>query len=237
MKIRILLSAVVPAVVSAFVAGCINTATPTEVTKDYLEAVKTMDFDTVAALSSGKMSEDAKKGAEELAKLKKSEKDGDKTAREKMVMVAKIEGIFENISYKPECEKIDGDFAVVDVLANLEGKTATTHVYLKKVDGKWKVINKADYPKSEPAQAAPAKTEPKKAECKKDAAKKAEPAKAECKKAECKKDAVKKAEPAKAECKKAECKKAEPAKAEPKKTECKKAEPAKAEPKKAEPAK
>ena len=183
MKIRMLLSAVVPAAVSAFVAGCIGAATPTEVTKDYLEAVRAMDFDQVAALSGGKMSEDAKKGAEELAQLKESEKHGDKTAREKMVMVAKIEGIFENISYRTEGERIDGDFAVVDVLADLEGKTtATTHVYLKKIDGKWKVINKADYPKSEPEKAAPAKAEPKKAEpkkagCGKDEPKKAEPAK------------------------------------------------------------
>lgn len=232
MKIRILLSAVVPAVVSAVVAGCINTATPTEVTKDYLEAVRAMDFDTVAALSSGKMSEDAKKGAEELAKLKKSEKDGDKTAREKMVMVAKIEGIFENISYKPECEKIDGDFAVVDVLADLEGKTtATTHVYLKKVDGKWKVINKADHDKANPK-----KTECKKAECKKAECKKAE--KPECKKAECEKAGCSKSECKKDECRKSGCKKPECGKAdcekagcgkkpECKKSECKKVEPAK----------
>ena len=164
MKIRMLLSAVVPAAVSALIAGCIGGATPTEVTKDYLAAVKAMDFDKVAALSGGKMSEDAKKGAAELEQLKESEKRGDKAAREKMEMVAKVEGIFENISYKPECERIDGDFAVVDVLADVDGKPATTHVYLKKIDGKWKVINEEDYPKSEPRKAAPAGAEPKKVE-------------------------------------------------------------------------
>ena len=231
MKIRLLLSSVVPAVVSAFVAGCINTATPTEVTKDYLAAARAMDFDKVASLSSGQMSEDAKKGAAELAHLKESEKHGDKTAREKMALVAKIEGIFENITYKVQGEKIDGDLAVVDALADLEGKTtATIHVYLKKVDGNWKVVNKADHDK-----AAPKKPECKKAECmktEKPECKKAECEKAgckksECKKAECRKSGCKKPECSKAECEKSGCKKPECKKVEGKKPECKKAEPAK----------
>jgi len=228
MKIRMLLSAVVPALVSVFVAGCFCT-TPTEVTKAYLDAAGAMDFDKVASLSGGKMSEDAKKGAEELAHLKESERKGDKTAREKMALVAKIEGIFENISYKVEGEKIDGDLAVVDVLADLEGKTtATIHIYLKKIDGKWKVVNKADHD-----QAAPQKSECKKSGCKKKAeCEKAGCKKSECKKDECRKSGCKKPECGKAECEKAGCRKSEcqkdgGKKADCKKEGCKKAEPAK----------
>ena len=231
MKIRILLSAVVPAVVSAFVAGCINTATPTEVTKDYLEAARAMDFDKVAFLSGGKMSEEAKKSAEELANLKDSEKYGDRTARKKMAMVAKIEGIFENITYKIEGEKIAGDRAVVDVIVEVQGKApATTNVYLTKVDGKWKVVKKSDYDQAGCSKAECEKSECKKEDCKKDECRKSGCKKPECGKAECEKAGCKKSDCQKDECrisgcKKPECsRKAECEKAGCKKEDCKKAE-------------
>ena len=231
MKIRMLLSAVVPAVVSALVAGCccIHTATPTEVTKDYLEAARAMDFDKVAFLSGGKMSEEAKKSAEELANLKDSEKYGDRTARKKMAMVAKIEGIFENITYKIEGEKIAGDRAVVDVIVEVQGKApATTNVYLTKVDGKWKVVKKSDYDqagcsKAECEKAGCKKEDCKKAECEKSGCKKPECNKqVECEKAGCKKDGCKKDE-----CRKSGCKKPECGKAECEKAGCRKGESAK----------
>ena len=84
--------------------------------------------------------------------LVETPKRGDKAAREKMEMVAKVEGIFENISYKPECERIDGDFAVVKVRRIMDGKRRKGRMYLQKFDGEWKIVWKYEYDRAKAAR-------------------------------------------------------------------------------------
>jgi hypothetical protein len=174
MKIRIALTAVVLAAGAAFAAGCsfFGGPGPSEVARRQIEAVKEMDFEKVAALSEGRLKEEAKKGVAELAELKHAEMDGSPKARDKAAKMAKMREIFENIVYEIKGEKIEGDFAVVEVSITVNGKTSADQIHLKKVGGDWKVIDKSEAPKAEPtapkAEPAAPKAEP--------AAPKAEPA-------------------------------------------------------------
>ena len=153
MKFRMMLSALLLAAGLVFVnTGCgkkaektaeKKAATPTDVAKKFSDCLKKMDFDAAAAFCDGKMQEDVKNGAKQFAEMKEKAAKGDEQAKQVLAEVEKNSNAMK-IEFKGE--KIEGDYAVVEtVTTNPDGKTNEETTYLKKVNGEWKLITKADY--------------------------------------------------------------------------------------------
>ena len=136
MKFRMMLSALLLAAGLVFVTGCKKS--PSEVAKKSLEAMKKQDFDTIIALSDGKQQEEAKKFAEEFKQMKEEADKGDANAKQALEL-------YQKMTYEIKGEKIEGDFAEVEVAMTMGGMTQTEKMHFKKVNGEWKVIADKDY--------------------------------------------------------------------------------------------
>ena len=138
-----MLSALLLAAGLVFVTGCGKKAeakadTPTEVAKKALDAMKKQDFDTLIALSDGKAQEGAKQGAEQFKQMKEEADKGNAEAKQALESLQKM-------TYEIKGEKIEGDFAEVEVAVTMDGKTKTEKMHFKKVNGQWKAIADEDY--------------------------------------------------------------------------------------------
>ena len=113
---------------------------PSEIVSRMVDAMKTMNPYAAANLSHGKENAEASKGALGIIKLKAAAYAGNEQAK-------KFLDSFKNCNVEVKGKTIDGDFAVVDVVVsgNPKGKNGPDKVYLKKVDGEWKVIKEEEY--------------------------------------------------------------------------------------------
>ena len=167
MKSRSLLSALAVAFglvfVTAFSAAAADS--PTEVAGKAFAAMHMCDFEKVAKLSSGEMVEDAKRMTEVIRMMKTAAQNGDQKVQAELNEI--VSG-FERMSVTFGNEKIEGDFAVVDVTIKVAGEKGgvvkNEKAYLRKIDGSWKLISAKEYFKAnpdkekhaKPAHAAPA---------------------------------------------------------------------------------
>lgn len=138
MKIRMMLSALLPALGLAFAAGCFCCETPDDVAHKAIDAFKRGDYAAIIDMSSGKAQEEMKKNAAEIVEIKAKAARGDQKAR-------KIMALFDNMSFILKDAKVEGDYATVDVTMIVDKDRRDDKMYLKKIDGKWKLVDKADY--------------------------------------------------------------------------------------------
>jgi hypothetical protein len=117
-------------------------ATPTEIAQMAIDALKKQDIDAVIALAHGKAQEELKAHAKKFAELKKAAADGDE---EKKATLAKIQGMLDKISLTVKGGEIDGDRAVVDIERKLDGEIGADKIYLKKIDGVWKLVDESEF--------------------------------------------------------------------------------------------
>ena len=116
--------------------------TPAEVAQMAIYALKRQDLDAVAALAHGKAQKELKKFAVSFAELKKAAAAGDAA---KKAQLAKVQGIFERISVRIKGGDIDEGLAAFDVERTLDGKSKIDRMYLKKIDGVWKLVDETEY--------------------------------------------------------------------------------------------
>jgi hypothetical protein len=153
MKVRILLSALLLAAGLAFVSGCgrkceaktaeqVRTDTPTEVAQKAIAALKQQDFAAIAELAYGKAQEELMQHAVKFSELKQAAESGDKA---KKIQLAQVQKMFERISIEIKGENIDGEYAVIEVVRVLDGRTSVDKMYLKNVNGEWKLVAEEEY--------------------------------------------------------------------------------------------
>ena len=154
MKFRMMLSALLLAAGLVFVIGWSEKSesgggksekkvdTPTEVAKKAFDAMKKHDFDTLIAISDGKAQEEAKKAAKYFKQMKEMADKGDAQAKQMLEIMQKV---YAEMTYEVKGEKIEGDFAEVEVAMTMGGETKTEKMHFKKVNGQWKGIADEDY--------------------------------------------------------------------------------------------
>ena len=153
MNVRMLLSALLLAAGLTFVAGCgrkaeektaeaVHVDTPTEVAQKAIAALKQQDFAAIAELAYGKAQEDLMKHAAKFAELKQAAESGNKA---KKLQLAQVQKMFERISIEIKSENIDGEYAVVEVERVLDGRTSVDKMYLKNVNGEWKLVAEEEF--------------------------------------------------------------------------------------------
>ena len=198
MKFRSLLSVAVLAAGLVFLTACMcsNVGAPTEATNKAFAAMVKCDFDTFAKFCHGEMAQEAKDMSTRLAQMAAAAKKGDAKAK------AEHDGIvsgYKSMKVSFKNEKIEGDFAVIDVFIRVDGEKGPVEkrekAYVQKIGRNWMLITANDYFKANPDKIKIAHPSAKKAEPKKAEPKAAEPKKAEQPKAEPKKAEPKAAEP------------------------------------------
>ena len=159
MKFRISCFAVLFAAGIVFITGCgkgasapadkkesaaIDRNTPVEVARRFVEALWKPEPDTAAAisLSDGEMKEIIKRMGEKVAQIKKTAANGDEKAKEILDEGYKA---FRETQFVFKGEKIDGELATVDVVMIRNKKNEVEKAFLRKVNGKWRVISANDY--------------------------------------------------------------------------------------------
>ena len=161
MKFRALLSALLLAAGLVCVADAKETkpASPSEVLKKFIVAMREQDFAAMANLSYGERQAESQRVAETLKLLKQAADSGDEKAKKELALINQmlndVKVGLEKVKIDIKLEKIDGDLAEVDAVVSgtSDKKVVVRQSYFKKVNGEWKIITPADY------KAAKAKTE------------------------------------------------------------------------------
>ena len=124
---------------------------PSEVVRRMVDAMKTMNPYAAANWSCGKEREDTLKVALEIVKTKAAAYGGDEEAKKTL---DELKAGVESWNVKVAGETIDGDYAVVDVVVSgsPDGKNGPDKVYLKKVDGEWKMMDDDEYKRERSAR-------------------------------------------------------------------------------------
>ena len=156
MKFRALLSALLLAAGLVFVAegnepSAPPVDSPSEVLKKSFVALQKQDFLVMADLSYGEQRAEALRLVEELKRLKEAAASGDEKAKNELAlaqqMLNDVKAGLEKVKIEIKEEKIEGDLAEVDaaVSGTSDKKVEVKKAYLKKINGKWKVITLKDY--------------------------------------------------------------------------------------------
>ena len=116
--------------------------TPTDVAQMAIGALKRGDFDAVVASSHGKAQTELKKYAAKFAELKKAAAAGDEAQK---AQLAQVQGILDRISLEIKGGDTDEDLATFEVERTLDGKTNTDKMYLKKINGVWKIVDESEF--------------------------------------------------------------------------------------------
>ena len=139
MKFRMLLSALLLAAGVSFVAGCgkkavvkeEKKATPViDVCKKCFDAVQKCDFAAAAEFCDGELKLDMEKKARECREDKDKKELFEKNIRD--------------VKFEFKSEKIDKDIAAVEFVEIRNGSRRSDTQYLRKVDGKWKLVSRKD---------------------------------------------------------------------------------------------
>lgn len=178
MKIRAMLSAVLCTVacLASVPAACAGDS-PSEVSLAFVKALQRFDFDKLVKLCDGQMAREFRRSANELETVKAAAAKGDDKAKQALVEIEKMRKILETVTVSCGAQKVEDDFAAVKIISKREGHPQDEETfYLRKVDGRWKIVSKDDYTAAKKAAGAKvaAKME---AAREKAAAKPAEPAK------------------------------------------------------------
>ena len=148
MKFRMMLSALLLAAGVMFVAGCAKKtvakkkkqATPAiEVCQKFFDSVRKCDFTAAAEFCDGEMKDDMEKKARELGKDEEKKKLFEKNIR--------------GVKLEFKSENIDKDFAVVEFIEVRDGVRRIDTQYLRKIDGKWKLVSQRDFRKAKKSAA------------------------------------------------------------------------------------
>ena len=107
-------------------------ASPCEVVDEYINAIRNCDFVAAADTCCGKIKNDMQQMDRQY---KAATPEQQKQMRQFMLSLT--------YGVVLKSEKIDGDFAVVEIVQNGKPDKA----YLKKIDGEWKVIHSSEYKK------------------------------------------------------------------------------------------
>ena len=116
--------------------------TPAEVAQAAIDALKRQDLDAVVALSHGKAQAELKKHVAIFAELKKAAAAGDEA---KKAQLAQVQSILERVSIEIKSGNIDAELASFDVARTLDGKTKVDKMYLRKINGVWKLVDESEY--------------------------------------------------------------------------------------------
>ena len=156
MKFRALLSALLLVAGLVFVAAGSEPAaqptdSPSEVLKKSFAALQKQDFLAMADLSYGEQRTECLRVVEELNRLKKAAESGDEKAKNELVlaqqMLNDVKVGMSKVKVEIKEEKIEGDLAEVDaaVSGTSDKKVEVKKAYLKKINGKWKIISLKDF--------------------------------------------------------------------------------------------
>ena len=115
-------------------------ASPSEIVRRMVDAAKALNPYAAFNLSHGKEKAEASKGFLGIINAKAAAYAGNEQVKKK------LDG-FKSCNVEVKGETIDGDLAVVDVVVSgsPKGKNGPDKVYLKKVDGEWKIIKEEEY--------------------------------------------------------------------------------------------
>ena len=143
MKFRMMLSALLLAAGVLFIAGCAKKAAVQEKKKDTplidlckkcFDATGKCDFAAAAEFCDGELKADLEKMARESAEDAEKKKLFEKN--------------FRGVKFEFKSEKIDKDFAAVEFVEVRDGVRRNDTQYLRKVDGKWKLVSPGDFRKA-----------------------------------------------------------------------------------------
>ena len=116
--------------------------TPTEVAQAAIDALKRQDLDAVVALAHGKAQAELKKHVAIFAELKKAAAAGNEA---KKAQLAQVRAVVDRISIEIKSGDIDDELAAFDVARTLDGKTQVDKMYLRKINGVWKLVDESEY--------------------------------------------------------------------------------------------
>jgi len=153
MKFRALLSALLLAagLVCVTYAGETKPASPSEVLKKFVAAMREQDFTAMANLSYGQRRAESLRVVDAMKQLKAAADSGDEKSKNELAllnqMLNDVKVGMQKVKVDIKLEKIEGDLAEVDaaVSGTSDNKVVARQCYFKKVNGEWKVINAADY--------------------------------------------------------------------------------------------